>query len=494
MSRAKTLIEQQTVLIAKSKEGHKIWTLLLFLTILPFLLLAKYNTPSIHDNYLTANAILRGGRINYIINTYQTWSGRYTELVLKAYLDPLTYQHSWLLEKLGAFVITLLFWASIYWLLKTLEKGKVVAYPLANSLLLFSLFINGLSSVGVVFYWFDGYTAYTAGIIACLVMLNCIVATQQQQRRLRQRILYGIGAVLAMVVAVGTYEIVLLATGWLVGTRTFIAFRRKQRPRGWWLLLLGLWLVCAYIALNAPGNFNRADNVMPDHAQLFSAKRLTLSTAKSVATMSSMLISWTNSLLLLFGTIILLPAITQQQPRPSNLAGLYTARQSAGLLLWIVLGLSACILPSILVYQTVWERTWQCVYAFFLLGWVYSIIMILPYLRFRYTLFERALSYKVQIACRIIFVVVCIGGHNTNTNIAYMDLQFRAPEYQQRVLQRVQSMQRAHISRQSIRVTPVYSTAEAYKLPKALHIATFNENDAFNFARYYGIDAKYVRN
>ncbi|OUJ73148.1 DUF6056 family protein [Hymenobacter crusticola] len=473
----------------QERKVSRVWMVLLALTILPFLLLACYTYPSIHDNYLTANAILRGGRAHYIVKTYYTWSGRYSELVLKAYLEPLTYQNAWQLEKIGAVGVILGFFASIYGLLKVLAKEKKIKSPFASSLLLFTLFLNGLSSVGPVFYWFDGYTAYTAGIIIFLMLLSCLAAMHQTQRSSYERFFYFVGACLATIVGVGTYETVLLALGWLLSTGLIVTFKQKGSTRWWWLSLFLLWLLSACFSLSAPGNLSRAATALPSDTHLFAVGRIMVSGVKSLYFMSSMLLSWSNNLLLILGTIVLLPFVTHRQQECSSFLSIPKARRVISLLLWLVAGLSVCIFPSILVYQDVWEHTWQCVYGFFLLGWAFSASIAFRWLRPRYAIFERALTDKVQLVCRIAFLLICFGGSNSNTNIAYLDLKFRAPEYYQRTLQRTLDMQQAQYSGKVGRVASVLSAPESYKQPKILYTVPYNDNDVVGFAHYYGVDS-----
>lgn len=484
--------QMSTCLIGDAQErrkASKIWLLLLMLAILPFLLLTAYTYPSIHDNYLTANAIMRGGRLHYIIDTYHTWSGRYSELVLKAYLEPLTYQNAWLLEKIGAFGIILGFFATIYGLLKVLAKEKKINSPFASSLLLFTLFINGLSSVGPVFYWFDGYTAYTTGIIIFLLLLSCLVAMHQPQRSSYVRSFYFIGACLATIIGAGTYETVLLALGWLLATGVILAFKQNWNTRQWWLLLFLMWIISACFSLAAPGNLSRAGSALPDHIRLFAAGRIVMSGIKSTYFMFSALMSWSNNLLLILGTIVLLPSVEQNQQEYPGFFSIHKARELITLLLWVIIGLSICIFPSILIYQAVWEHTWQCVYALFLLSWIFSALIIFHWLRHKYAVFERVLTNKVQISCRIAFLLICFGGNNSNTNIAYWDLGFRASEYYQRTLQRTLEMRQAQQLGKVGRVAAILTAAEAYKQPKILYTVPYNDNDVIGFARYYGVDS-----
>ena len=64
------------------------WLLALAAAVLPFLLLAYYNYPSIHDDYSNSNRIIRLGRMQFIRDLYHNCTGRYTKIILKDFYRP----------------------------------------------------------------------------------------------------------------------------------------------------------------------------------------------------------------------------------------------------------------------------------------------------------------------------------------------------------------------------------------------------------------------
>ena len=467
------------------------WLLALGLAVLPFLLLAYYNYPSIHDDYLNAHYIAQYGRIGYVRHMYNAWSGRYTELVLKAFLNPLSYQQTAWLSRLQPVVVIGLVMLGAYTLFRVLLRGAAASVVAAGALLLTVLYLNGFGTVGASFYWFGGYTAYTAGAVASLFAFAGLVGTVDDRGPAGVRRRWGAVAAGFSLLAIGTYEVSMLAIGGVVGSLTAWAWLRNQSAKSR-LVAVGLLVLlgcCAAVA--APGNRVRA--ITPGH---FPHHVLTVSWAAQSGWLSLRLafkqcLSWAVSPLLLLGSLLLAGLLWRARAAlPLDLARLPLVGLAAGLLG----GVTVLIFPSVLLLGVVQGQSLQGIYFYFLLGWLSW--MAVAFARFASKI--RLLSELSQPAAwhhvALIFWMLCLYSETSNTHLAYVELFTTAGPHYRRMRQREQRLRAAAVRHAaSIEIIPLYSASEADLMPKILYPIDFNASDAAQYARYYGLDSTRVR-
>lgn len=449
-----------------------IWRSALLLCLLPFLLLGLYTHPSIHDDYLNANSILETGRLGFIKKDYFTWTGRYTELFLKSILSPLTYKNALLMEKLLSISVILFVILALY-IPCSIIFGKYDGSKI--SLLLMVVFISGLTNISSVFYWSGGATAYTAGIIFSGLFIGFLYNLKNRRRK-RDLFL----SCLFVFLATGCYEVIMMATLWITLSNLVYSKITKKGFADSIILFIVNFASALFLILS-PGNSVRAAGVSSG-ASVLSVTGLFTSALKSLFFATGAAVSWLDSLQLLLGTLVLLHLINRKEN-----FNVFSIRISPLLvLLWGIVGVSISIFPSVLAYQTVWEHTWQCVYFFFLLGWVLLANSLFAFLDGKYNINPIFMDIYIILWCRLGFIFLVFLSSGSNVNIAYLDL-LKAPEYQRRALRRDVSMQQAAKSKQVAELQPLFLLQERYKIPKTLYTLEYDEADAHAFAAYNGV-------
>ncbi|MCB2408514.1 hypothetical protein [Hymenobacter lucidus] len=459
-------------LIAKCLQP--VWQSGLLLCILPFVLLCYYTHPSIHDDYLDANSILKAGRIAYIKNNYNNWTGRYTELLLKSALSPLTYNDSIVREKI--FTLTTL--VALFGALLFLCKAIFYKYKYFQiSVLLFVMLLSGFTNISSFLYWSGGYTAYTYGVIFSILFLALLY-------RLRSKFTYVILALCCLLVfsAVGSYEVVMMMIIWITLSNLIYA---KLINSGFAdaCVLFAVSLSSAAVSVLAPGNIARA---AASHSSdpAISVSSLLLSIFKSLFFAAGAMTGWLDNLLLMIGTLLFLQLIHKKE---INIMSPLTVSPVL-LALWLFVGISISILPSIIVYQAVWEHTWQSIYVFFLLGWLVVASAFASYLEKYYGINKLIMHVHFVAVCRGLFLFIIFISSSSNINIAYLDL-LKAPEYQRRLLRRDANIKQAASRNKKALLQPLFLPEERYMLPQTLYTIEYGESDAQAFANYHGVDS-----
>lgn len=467
------------------------WLVLFAVALVPFLLLAWYNYPSIHDDYADSNLVLKLGRVGYIQYVYTHWSGRYTELALKAYLAPLTYEHPEWLSRLQPAAILLLWIAGSYAIFSVILRGIRKSVVLGCALLLTVMYLNGSEGVGAVLYWFGGYTSYTVGAITSLFAFAGMIGLHRYYRRFGAQLLCLLGASFFSVLAIGAYEVSMVAICWVSGTALVMTWLRRHPSRWWFVLLFLVVLAAAYVAASAPGNHVRAMGRGRDISQIMLSPQGVVVGLKSLYFAFTQAISWANQLLLLLGSVLLAGALARLR---LELQFALTSVHPGLLAAWLLAGITAMVFPSTLVYQTVWLHSWQCVYFYFVLGWVWLLAALLVRYSSHLALLASLNAVKGRRMIAAAFFVVCFGSNSANTHLAYLDLATgKAHDYNKRVRQREQDVARAATRRLKVaELRPLYQEEETYKIAKVLYTDEFNQPDALDYGQYYGLDSVVV--
>jgi hypothetical protein len=467
------------------------WIIALAVAILPFVLLAYYNYPSIHDDYANSNRIMRLGRMQFIHELYATWTGRYTELALKAYLDPLSYQQTALLARVQPIAIIGLLTLAAFIFFRVLLRGTHISVVAACALLLTVLYMNGFTMAGAAFYWFGGYTSYTAGIIASLFAFAGMVGLHRYQGRTGAQLICLLGAALFSILAIGAYDVSMMAICWVLGSAVGLAWLVKHPSKWWFVALFALAMVGAFFAVTAPGNQARAALEGRNLGQVLKSPQVVVVIVKSVYFALTQSVSWANSLLLLLGSTLLAGLLTRVRDAVTfDLSRIHPAL----LALWLLGGIGAMIFPSILVYQTVWPHSWQCVYFYFMFGWIWLLATVFA----RYSAQSEVLqTLSGSTGWRLIalaFCALCFFSSSSNTHMAYLDVAAKAPEHYARVRQREQHLKEEAARHISVtEMHPLYSNEDAYRAPSVLYTYDFNNDDAAQYAIYYGVDSVVIK-
>ena len=152
------------------------------------------------------------------------------------------------------------------------------------------------------------------------------------------------------------------------------------------------------------------------------------------------------------------------------------------------------IFPSILVYQYVWPTSWQCVYFYFAFGWV--LLLTTVFVRYSpHSNFLTALSGPTGWPLvAVAFCVLCLFSGASNTHLAYLDLTTKASEHYALVREREHHLQQEAASHVKItEMRALYNNDNSYHMPSVLYAYDFNEVDALQYARYYGVDSVIIK-
>ena len=463
------------------------WLLALVAAILPFLLLAFYNYPSIHDDYVNANLLSQYGRLGYVRHFYNTWTGRYTELVLKAFLNPLSYQQTAGLAHLQPIAVILLVVLGAYFLFRMLLWRASTSVVASCALLLVVLYLNGFDTVGASFYWFGGYTAYTSGAVASLFAFAGLVGMVSCHKSDGACLRWGFVAAVFSLLAIGTYEVSMLSICGVVGSLTAWAWWRNHPAKSRLVALLLLVLLGSYASMAAPGNQVRASRSGHQLSQLLSAVEVSRSGWLSLRVAAKQCLNWAVSPLLLLGSLLLAGLLWRARAAlPFRLARL----SLVGLALGIVGGVTILIFPSVLILGEVQAQSLQGIYFYFLLGWLSFVAVAVARFAPRVKLVAELSQLASWQYMALVFWMLCLYSETSNTHLAYVELFSTAGPHYRRVRQREQQLREAAARHATVvKIAPLYADKEAEQLPKILYPIDFNAEDALQYARYYGVDS-----
>ena len=249
------------------KYGPWLLLALLIASLVPLLLLGRYDWPSSDDYcyaYLPHEALLQGGSFwgevwHTMWGYYKSWQGTFTALGLMA-VTPLTFSEY--LYWLTPVVMLASLCAGTFKLTDTLVRRGLGAtwrqtVFVAAPMLLLS--IQFVPSPKDSFYWWNGavYYTFTYGIMLLLVERFTALKLAQSRRQMLWAVLPGILA--AILVGGSNYVSALLAT--LIGGLFLLWFLWKERGKFLPGLVLFLALAIPFaISFLAPGNQVRQDS------------------------------------------------------------------------------------------------------------------------------------------------------------------------------------------------------------------------------------------
>ena len=255
---------------AWKKYGPWLLLALLAISLIPILLLGRYDWPSADDySYalLSHESLLKGefplvGSWKYILNCYKGWQGTFSAIGMMT-LTPLTFS------------------PFLYWLTPVVMLGSLCAgtFKLAHTLVcrvlggtwrqviflavpILLLSIQFVSSPKDTFYWWNGAVYYTFTYGIFLLLIERLVALKLAQNR-RQTLWAVIPGVLAALMVGGSnYVSALLGT--LLAGLFLLWFLWKDRKKFLLALIPTAVLVAGFlISVAAPGNQVRQATVAP---------------------------------------------------------------------------------------------------------------------------------------------------------------------------------------------------------------------------------------
>jgi hypothetical protein len=408
---------------------HRLWLLAsgIAFGLLPFLALCLYVQPSLDDFSTSSDALTYGiwGVQPYI---FQHWSGRYFTNLFLFGANPLNYQ--WLegvqlVAALGQLLrIAVLYIAIRILAAQQLRRREAIVLAAGLSLLYTALIPSRFSAL----YYFTDIVVYQAPAWL-LVLIPLAVERWHRTPTLRQRIVWGILAILGTAAAAGSNELTLVLLGWVIAVAAGLsAYRRQWRSLQIWATLGAVLFVGGIVSVLAPGNTGRQQldgGLVPATSVGEVAARLVV-LLRYLFVEPSMLLTPILTLLLAPLAVRILPA------RPQGL--------HLPLLLGAAILVSGVVLGTV-PYALMWARVplipraTNIIIWWWLLGWIVAAWASLPSAPTGAPIVPVAV--RTLLGFVLLIVVLIPSGR------AYLDLRYDAPEFARQWQQRFKMLQLA---------------------------------------------------
>ncbi|NDK54608.1 DUF6056 family protein [Pontibacter fetidus] len=223
-------------------------------TLLPFLILAFYSHPQADD----FSFAVRDRELDYLTvfqQYYNYWTGRYFSTITLFRINPMIWG-SLSVYRLSSILLLILFSGSIYFILSTITQKTLSKTGLTSlAALLFALYLLQLPNPSEGFYFFSTYATYQLPNIMLLVMLAIVYKFFQARNSWVKQVYIGLAAIGSAAI-VGSNEMALVIAFTTVAFITIVNLKNPE-ARPYLLFLFVVCMVCCFIAVMAPGNYNR---------------------------------------------------------------------------------------------------------------------------------------------------------------------------------------------------------------------------------------------
>jgi len=395
---------------------------LLAIAVVPLLALALYNHPSPVDDYCYIDTVFKYGYFEAMNFYYTGWTGRYFGILLN-HSNPLVVKWAGGF-KLLSFLLVLSLTGSLYLLIRELfsKFSRIAVWGLTGGIML--LFILKIMSIVEAFYWMAAFVTYTVPNILTLYWITVMIRLYKQPSGTLQK-LTAVWAGFLVFAVIGCSEtnltiMVLLVAGWF-GYQLVI----RRRWDNFALFMVIVAVVSCYIFFTSPGNALRM-NGNPE------GRNFTLSTFQSIKKLVQLSIDWIFRTPLLVFTILWIAIL------PKFFSHYSTTIPYFKVPLWVVLlgylgVLFVQIFPS--YYGIGIEpapRVINSVYFYFLLGWFYTLSVLLYWLYSSNTFGAQNWYLPPSIKAVLAGLILVSTLFNTNLRMLYGDwLRGRAAAYDQ---------------------------------------------------------------
>ncbi len=336
---------------------------LFLITCLPLLVLSVHNHPSAADDYCFADTATRFGFWTAQHFYYDGWTGRYFSNFL-VHGNPLVL--GWYDGFRVIPALTTLGWvAGAYALVSELLLQERIRVKLVATALLFSLFMLALRSTVEAFFWTAAIASYTVPTALTFYLLAVLLRWYRLPAGLMQT-LTAIWAGFLVFAIVGSSETNLILLVLLLSALLAYRLIFLRRFDGRLALLLVVALVSTYLVFRAPGNAIRmSGNKLGGN--------FGFSFVSSFKFLAQLVITWLLTTPVLPLSVLALPLAIRLVRSGSSTRFLFAVPVWVVGMLFVGL-LAAMIFPSYygIGIPPVYRVT-NVVYAFFLIGWFYSL-------------------------------------------------------------------------------------------------------------------------
>ena len=466
---------------------------LLSVSLLPFFLISFFNQPA-GDDFGDARSCLVNGFFDYQKLLYNSWSGRYTSNLAYAIGYQIRDLQSWLwfLKLMPIIWMLSLIGAAFFalsQLLPNLRRSVVLRLALWGVLLL----LCGMPFLASAVYWYNGAAVYTLGTILTLLLIGA-GARAMAAPGAKARWTWGLPAAGVIIGLLGCNELYIGGLAGGIGVAMVLGHPRTRRLLLVWLLAL---LVGGAASVLAPGNFIRGGDGGADAWQ-FSGSWAVAVAAKDVYLTATYMAGWCNNALLWLATLLFLP-VARRIHGGARAVGAVEPRVVPPAAFWLViitLGgiiLSVGLLPLWFV-NDIQQRVWNHTYFLFLLTWFLGVLYAVG--RFRPWLNKLPpVRPAVTGGVRVLFFALLLAGNKSPVNRAYIDLAFRARDYERACLLRYGKLQQARRAGQkTVALPPLFERQHKYPLTIFLDELQTQPENIMNsgLAAYFQLDSVYL--
>lgn len=392
----------------------KNWLLILipavFLTIVPFLILAIYNHPSADDFCYTHLANSQGFWPTQIAQFFD-WSGRFTATALLT-IAPIDYQDLTVYRILPA-LLFLLFGASVFLVVNNLLPFISIRDKSLLAFAVFFLYIINAPQITEAFYWMAGAVTYQLASILSLLLFSLILHLQREKDRRKKVFFTCLGGLLCVAIT-GLNEISMIILCTILFLWLVIDFYVKRSLNMNLAILLVIAVIASGIVVTAPGNFVR----MSAKPRRFMFR---YSTYRSVKETINFLMMWLPMTILIGLFLVPLFRRIAVQVRKHYVVPSFSVWQMLLLIVLFFGYLCFCFFPAF------WSqggpppwRTVNVIYLLYIFGFVGFSIMFFLYLQER-RMVVSVFPPIVRTILGLLIVVVVVLTPN-NISIAYQDL------------------------------------------------------------------------
>jgi hypothetical protein len=230
-----------------------VW-LLFGVAVVPLLVLALYNHPSPADDYCFAFMTRDHGFWHGQHAYYTGWTGRYFATFL-FHATPLWAGWLGYFKVLPFALIGLLFHA-LFSLLGEVFPAAPARGRAALTAGFIAVYVSQVASLAEAFYWSTAVYVYLLPSILLLYLLTWALRLPRPAFR-RMRPLGAVWAAFLVFAIVGSNEMTMLLTLYLLGAAVGYGLLFRKKVDGWLLALLVVAGASAYLMLSAPGNAAR---------------------------------------------------------------------------------------------------------------------------------------------------------------------------------------------------------------------------------------------
>jgi hypothetical protein len=439
-----------------------IW-LMFLCTILPLIILAFFNHPSVDDDFCFAYMTRDYGFWQAQKFYYDGWSGRYIGNMF-SHATPLSFGSIWAVKITPILILLMLFHAFFLFLKELMDLPKSTLLLFTSVLM--SIYVSQSASIVENFYWYSAVFNYPISICYWLYLVVVILRYYQPEYR-KIQIAIAILAVTLCFFIVGSNEVMMLFILAFLGIifGYTLLFNQKFSPL-LILILISTILFSYFLVIKAPGSVVR----MGGDAFKGNIPEALLNALKSVV---QYLFSWIFLSSLLPFTILFILVCTPSIRLKNEV--IFKVNRFISLLSFLILITITFFAIHYTSNQGIPDRVKNIIFALFLIGWFYHILLFKSSFK---GLFSLVNIHKNSFLKSLVFAlwILFFWIKTDNIKLVYEDIiKGTAYRYNQEMNHRYEQVRTSKSD--TVYVTPLKN------VPKSLCFDELKTNDADYFEK-----------